>query len=105
MKIAAVFALALALSYADPVLESLSYEEHVEAGGLPLPESLRHLFPLFQRQRQMEGKIVGGSTAASGANPWQIALLRSGSFTCGGSILNENTVVTAAHCVSGYKYI
>jgi len=47
------------------------------------------------------GRVIGGSTAGSGAVPHQIMLLRSGSFTCGGSLIGTRTVLTAAHCIDG----
>ncbi|CAA9961642.1 hypothetical protein CFE70_005048 [Pyrenophora teres f. teres 0-1] len=42
--------------------------------------------------------IVGGTTAASGEFPYIVSLQVSGSHICGGSLINGNTVVTAAHC-------
>ena len=33
--------------------------------------------------------------------PWQISMKDAGSHLCGGSIINENQVITAAHCVDG----
>ena len=42
-------------------------------------------------------RIVGGAVAPS-MIPWQVALL-SGNFQfCGGTVLNECTVLSAAHC-------
>merc|ERR1712168_163926 len=45
-------------------------------------------------------KIVGGEEAEPHEFPWQVSLRRkSDNFHfCGGSVLNENTVISAAHC-------
>lgn len=42
--------------------------------------------------------IVGGQPADPGEWPWQ-AFVRSGPYMCGGSLIHEEWVVTAAHCV------
>uniref|UniRef100_G1MUK4 Peptidase S1 domain-containing protein n=1 Tax=Meleagris gallopavo TaxID=9103 RepID=G1MUK4_MELGA len=47
----------------------------------------------------VSGKIINGQNAVSGSWPWQVSLqTRSGSHFCGGSLINANWVVTAAHC-------
>ncbi|KAM7417434.1 hypothetical protein PAMA_017198 [Pampus argenteus] len=46
-------------------------------------------------------RIVGGEVVIPGEIPWQVALVQhpSGHLFCGGSILSEQWVVTAAHCL------
>ncbi|XP_030252093.1 coagulation factor IXa isoform X2 [Sparus aurata] len=46
-------------------------------------------------------RIVGGEVVIPGEIPWQAALVArpSGQLFCGGSVLSERWVVTAAHCL------
>lgn len=46
-------------------------------------------------------KVVGGSKTTIDKHPWQVSLRYGSRHTCGGSIINANTVLTAAHCLSG----
>jgi secreted trypsin-like serine protease len=43
--------------------------------------------------------IIGGSTVSSA--PWAAAVFSNGSFTCSGTIISANYVLTATHCISG----
>ncbi|WP_426749663.1 trypsin-like serine protease [Myxococcus sp. Y35] len=47
----------------------------------------------------IEQDIIGGTNTTIGANPWQVSLQDGTFHFCGGSILNENWILTAAHCV------
>ncbi|XP_042348809.1 coagulation factor IXa [Plectropomus leopardus] len=46
-------------------------------------------------------RIVGGKVVIPGEIPWQVALIArpTGQLFCGGSILSERWVITAAHCL------
>uniref|UniRef100_A0ABM5FNM6 Transmembrane protease serine 12 isoform X1 n=1 Tax=Pogona vitticeps TaxID=103695 RepID=A0ABM5FNM6_9SAUR len=52
-------------------------------------------------------RIIGGHDAQLGAWPWQVSLqvfFRSVGYRhiCGGSLINNNSVLTAAHCIRNY---
>ncbi|KAM9061124.1 chymotrypsinogen A-like [Sarcophilus harrisii] len=42
--------------------------------------------------------IVNGQNAVPGSWPWQVSLQRRGNHFCGGSLISNKWVVTAAHC-------
>ncbi|CAH2308073.1 transmembrane protease serine 9-like [Pelobates cultripes] len=46
----------------------------------------------------LSGRIVGGADAVEGEWPWQVLVLYQGGFICGGSLINEQWVLGAAHC-------
>jgi secreted trypsin-like serine protease len=56
-----------------------------------------HFIAFFTGVRQNQTKITGGTTASIADYPWQV-FLESGDFTCGGSILSGEWIITAAHC-------
>ena len=57
-----------------------------------------HLFPFFTGEKADSGtKIIGGSNASISDFPWQ-AFLEAKDFTCGGSIISDQWIITAAHC-------
>jgi secreted trypsin-like serine protease len=63
-------------------------------------------FPIFrakQSNRQVKGasngRIVGG-TESPNIFPWVVALLRDSIPACGGSLITQEWVLTAGHCLT-----
>ncbi|XP_014238744.2 proclotting enzyme-like [Trichogramma pretiosum] len=49
---------------------------------------------------QDSGKIVGGTTTQPGEWPWIAGLFNAGRHICGGSLIDDRHILTAAHCVA-----
>ena len=47
-------------------------------------------------------RIVGGETAGVATWSWAVSISINGIAQCGGSIISNSWVITAAHCVSDY---
>ena len=56
-------------------------------------------------QQTGRGRIVGGEEAADGEFPWQVSLRQiagvGATHFCGGSVIDKDWVLTAAHCCAG----
>lgn len=57
------------------------------------------LILLAKAEIRFSAKIVGGSFARKNQFPHQVALMYLSRLTCGGSIMSNTWVLTAAHCV------
>merc|ERR1711872_160630 len=45
-------------------------------------------------------RIVGGTETKKNEYPWQVLLKKDGRFSCGGSLISNQAVLTAAHCLT-----
>lgn len=53
----------------------------------------------FMRRKRADERVVGGIPSAPAAWPWVVAMYRDGNFHCGGALINDRWVLSAAHCV------
>ncbi|XP_077589836.1 polyserase-2-like [Stigmatopora nigra] len=51
-------------------------------------------------QPPLNSRIVGGQDANDGDWPWQVSLHRNGNHFCGASLINNQWLLTAAHCLA-----
>lgn len=94
---------ALLLICADNTLQAAPWNWPAEATG---SDSLRNDYLLDRYGVQLlEPKIIGGDEARLGDDPWQVALIRGDNLGpdrrpfCGGVLVADIWVLTAAHCV------
>jgi len=49
-------------------------------------------------QLSVKGTIIGGQRALVGYFPWQVYMWLNKTYSCGGSLISSNFVLSAAHC-------
>jgi hypothetical protein len=53
-----------------------------------------------QRARENTDKIIGGNSTRQGLFSWHVAIYLNDVIICGGSLLSERVILTAAQCVT-----
>ncbi|MAZ17799.1 serine protease [Oricola sp.] len=104
-KIAGAAAIALvlqAMASAEPMWEKKEGSPDMPFNFAASPEKAAMLEGSSEEERS---RVLNGKIAADGAWPWQVALMRVDverdllSQFCGGSMIQNDWVLTAAHCV------
>lgn len=83
-------------------------ETTTQRGPAWLPPHLTNHVPILgslaegqTNQETGDPKIIGPGEAPAGAYPWMAALLVDGRSFCGGSLIDQYHILTAAHCTDG----
>lgn len=50
---------------------------------------------------QPRGRILGGQEAPAHSRPYMASVQVNGTHVCGGTLVNEQWVLSAAHCMDG----
>ncbi|KAM4732535.1 coagulation factor IXa [Anableps anableps] len=87
-----------AASTTEPVFDIYDYDDS-DQNQFSLRKS-NHSQTFFGPLKPFK-RIVGGRAVTPGEIPWQVGLIAnpSGLLFCGGSILSEHWIITAAHCL------
>ncbi|XP_003465448.3 kallikrein-14 [Cavia porcellus] len=74
---------------------------------LLLFSALQVLAVAMAQSPENDNKIIGGYTCIQNSQPWQVALLAGAGrqFLCGGVLLSDQWVITAAHCARPILYV
>uniref|UniRef100_A0A1I8NVF3 Peptidase S1 domain-containing protein n=1 Tax=Stomoxys calcitrans TaxID=35570 RepID=A0A1I8NVF3_STOCA len=73
------------------------------AAPLPILNPARNCTDCVCGIANTQKRIVGGQETEVHQYPWMTMLLYGGRFYCAGSLINDQFVVTASHCVYGFR--
>lgn len=88
----------------------LSYGKKIKDSLFPCACENREVLTILcqdcGRRSFAEGRIVGGVDSRQGSWPWQVSLQYDDAHQCGGSIISNRWVVSAAHCFpERYRFV
>jgi len=52
----------------------------------------------------ISNRIIGGKVSIPHIFPWVVAILNKNNFHCGGTLINNQYILTAGHCVQWYLF-
>ncbi|EZA47834.1 Enteropeptidase [Ooceraea biroi] len=78
--------------------ESLSFESSECPSGDILKVRCKNIECGIRTQGTSTARIVGGASSSVGSWPWQVAVYKNGDYQCGGALINERWIASAAHC-------
>lgn len=80
--------------------ENFTYENYYSDGDDPPPDYPSPLGGTDRLSSDLMTKILNGRVARKNKYPFMAALMNKGQFFCGGSLITNRHVLTAAHCVA-----
>ncbi|XP_033331814.2 uncharacterized protein LOC117223567 [Megalopta genalis] len=88
------------LSYNEKPLDKtiLTFKPSECPSGEILRVKCKNLECGIRTQAPSQARIVGGGSSSAGSWPWQVALYKEGDYQCGGALINDRWILSAAHC-------
>ncbi|XP_008544698.1 uncharacterized protein LOC103569261 [Microplitis demolitor] len=81
-----------------PDKTSLTFKTSDCPSGEVLKVKCKSLECGIRTQTTSQARIVGGGSSQAGSWPWQVALYKEGDYQCGGALISDKWVLSAAHC-------